>query len=500
MGLEQVAVPCAAHVEMMKRCDIVRDLVGGTRAMRDAGEKWLPREEAETEASYRARIGRSFLYPGFTDALVKLRAKPFSEPVKVANADQLPEILRPIENNADKEGSSLTQFAAGLFTDAAMYGMTHVLVDYPSTGGSQSRAAELGDAYYPYFVHVSAENLLGWDVERNESTGNVELTRVRIRECSTEKDGDFGEVAIERVRVISRGTWELYRKGADGAWSLESQGSRSLRSVGLVTVYFERDGFMACAPPLEALAWTNLEHWQSSSEQRNVLHVARVPILFEQGVTNEMLEKRLVISAGKSYRTTQSPGQSDLRWVEHSGASIQAGKADLESLEDRMRVLGMQPLVEGVVKTATEVGAGESHKNSGIKAWIRSLNDALFDAYALAAEWVGEELPDDFAVSVHSEFGLDARSDADMAQLLAMRAAGDISRRRLLLEAHRRGKFGEDFDLDAELEETGGDMPNLPDAADSARIDALRNGRSSEEQRGTTDGNRSDEQVDTNGE
>ena len=33
------------------------------------------------------------------------------------------------------------------------------------------------------------------------------------------------------------------------------------------------------------LAWLNLAHWQSASDQRHILHVARVPFLFGRGLS-----------------------------------------------------------------------------------------------------------------------------------------------------------------------------------------------------------------------
>ena len=44
-------------------------------------------------------------------------------------------------------------------------------------------------------------------------------------------------------------------------------------------------GFMTAHPPLMDLAWLNLAHWQSASDQRHILHVARVPILFGRNLT-----------------------------------------------------------------------------------------------------------------------------------------------------------------------------------------------------------------------
>ena len=61
----------------------VRSLLGGTRAMRKPGTVYLPREEAESEKSYRNRLGRSFLYAGLKNAVAELTSKPFQKPVEV---------------------------------------------------------------------------------------------------------------------------------------------------------------------------------------------------------------------------------------------------------------------------------------------------------------------------------------------------------------------------------------------------------------------------------
>src|SRR6185295_4553940 len=99
----------------------------------------------------------------------------------------------------------------------------------------------------------------------------------------------------------------------------------------LAPVYLNRTGFMTGEPPLEELADLNVAHWQSSSDQRNILTVARVPILFGTGIEgNEKLE----IGASSMIRT--SDPNAKLTYVEHTGAAIGAGERDLERLEFQM--------------------------------------------------------------------------------------------------------------------------------------------------------------------
>lgn len=478
-----VAIPCGAYLEMAQRWELIHDLRGGTKKMRERATKWLPREEAESQPSYDARVSRSFLYGALTDTIVKLKSKPFSRPVDVKAEDKLDEMLQLISDDADNARSSLTAFASTLFEDALAHGLTHLMVDFPATGGTQSLADERERQIHPYFVHVKAESLIGWQSETDPSTGREVLTQVRIKSKKTESDGDFGQVDVEYVNVWTATDVTTYKQDPTSKDYVAVGGPRahSFGSIPIFTLYFKQTGFMTAEPPLEDLAWLNLEHWQSSSEQRNVLHVARVPILYERGAGQAMGANGktqgagpVVISTSRVRQTSKSPQEADLGWVEIQGASIGAGAQDLEKIEERMQVLGMQPLIETTAKTATEVGVGEARTHSSIKAWCSALNDALFEGYYMAAKWIGSKLPDDFAVSVWDKFELEARSDADMTHLMAMRSAGDISRKRLLIEAKRRGKFGEDFELEKELAEAEDNELPKPSQAEMQALADMR--------------------------
>jgi len=108
---------------------------------------------------------------------------------------------------------------------------------------------------------------------------------------------------------------------------------------------------MTAEPALLDLANLNIAHWQSDSDQRNILHVARVPILFAAGLgDSEAPIKKLNIGA-----TTFINGQigSDLKYVEHSGKGIEAGRQDLQDLEQRMAQMGLNMLVKGAGRSGS---------------------------------------------------------------------------------------------------------------------------------------------------
>ena len=121
---------------------------------------------------------------------------------------------------------------------------------------------------------------------------------------------------------------------------------------------------MTGRPPLMDLALLNLAHWQSSSDQRHILHVARVPLLFARNLRPgenglDIGPNRLIVG--------DSDG-ADLKFVEHSGSAIEAGRQDLVDLEDRMAVMGLDLIARrpgSATATARAIDAAQADSACG---------------------------------------------------------------------------------------------------------------------------------------
>jgi hypothetical protein len=255
---------------MSEKWELIGDLLGGTVAMRGAGEKWLPKESKENEIAYRARLQRSFLYPAFADTVNKLVSKPFAQPVVVEHSDALPDVLQGIEEDTDLADTSLSAFARDVFDTAVAYGLCHVLVDYPRVNAGATLADERQVGARPFFVLVKPTNLIGWRTTKSEG-GGIRLTQVRIYECTNESVGEWGEQKVEYVRVYNESTWEVWRKtSTDKEYIKTDEGNHTYPGVPLHTFYTDRTGFMTADPCLFELAELNVAHWQSMSDQRNI--------------------------------------------------------------------------------------------------------------------------------------------------------------------------------------------------------------------------------------
>lgn len=432
-GEADVASPNAAWHAMAPDWELIHDLLGGTRAMRAAGERWLPREPRESLEAYRIRLSRTVLFNGLGRAIQTLTGKPVAKPATLN--DEADPRIRGLCRDLDLGGRDLTTFARDVLRAALTDGVTHILVDYPEAGkDGETLHEERRRGARPYLVHVPARDLIGW---RADARGRLE--RVRIRETVVERDGLWGEKVVPQIRVLEPGRWALWRRpesSEDLPWRRVADGDNSLARIPIVSVYAGRTGFLTARPPLLDLAWLNLAHWQSSSDQRHILHVARVPILFarnlkigEDGV--EIGPNRLILGEGDS---------ADLRYVEHSGAAIAAGRQDLADLEDRMAVMGLDLLVgrSGGV-TATERAIDAARADSALSGLVREVEEGLTRALGLAAEWMDLDPATAGRVTLDPDIGLDPREAQEVDLLLKARMAGEIDRPTFLAEIRRRG-------------------------------------------------------------
>src|SRR6266404_1639765 len=213
MADKSVATVSKTQQSLIDRAELPRTLMGGTRSMRDAGMRYLPKEPAETQASYDNRKARSSLFNAFGKTVEDMTGKVFQKEIQLA--DNVPQALQDFAEDIDLTGRHLNLFARDLFYDGLQVGGGYILVDAPpppSRADKQppTRADYASVKWRPYLVHIPVERLLGW--KSTIANGAEVLTQVRILECVTEPDGPYLEKEIDQIRVIEPGTWETFRK------------------------------------------------------------------------------------------------------------------------------------------------------------------------------------------------------------------------------------------------------------------------------------------------
>ncbi|APX88655.1 hypothetical protein BV394_02005 [Brevirhabdus pacifica] len=447
---DSVAKRSQASAAMVASAAKGRALMGGSDAMRQAGETYLPKFPSESLEAYRARKDSSWLFNGYRKTVRDMTGRVFDKPVELG--EEAPAAVKRWVENIDMEGRDLSTFARQVFEDAmAGPGISFIMVDAPQRDGDVTRAQAEAGGMRPYFVHLRVEDILGW---KTATVNNATvLSQVRIMEEIKEPDPDdeFAEIATEQVRVLDRSEGgvqtRIYRKVKSKWLEVPEMASTSqLSEITIIPFYANRAGFFTGAPLLDDLSDVNIAHWQSQSDQRNILHFARVPILFAAGMTTE--EGPLVISSGAA--TTATDANAKLEWVEHTGKAIDAGRQDLKDLEFQMETHGLQLLVVKGQQSAT----GEALDAAKETSTLSMTADQLKDALEQAMDWLGKYGGQTFepSVTVNKDFGVHMMGAQELTAMLTAVNTGNMSRETFLREMARRGMIRSDIDVEDEIE------------------------------------------------
>ncbi len=458
MANEEVAERTEESELLLEQTQLPRTLMGGTRAMKEAAHIYLPPEPKESAQVYAQRLRRTFLFNMYRSSVHNLSGRPFANPLKLTE-DTPAEVLEWAKD-IDLNGRSLHLFARDLLNDGIIAGRSHILIDTPRFRDPVVTLAEERERNVrPYWQHVPPEAVLGW---RSETFGSTpRLTQVRVAQRVVRPAGRWGEQWFNQVLVLEPGGFELWEQDLDDEddWKMLDAGETSFDEIPFLTFYASWDGFMSSQPPLEDLAFTNLAHFQSMSDQRHILHVARVPLLFGAGFP-EAAEGTSQIEISVNRAVLAGDPAAKLGYIEHSGAAIGAGRQDLKDLEEQMVALSLDPLIARVGNmTATQSALGAAESHSTLQAMAYSLRNTLNEALLITERAAGIE--EGGEVQINTEFGLQLREAEHVGALLQMRLAGDISRETFWAELKRRDVLSDLFDPDTEIELLDEEAPSM---------------------------------------
>lgn len=443
------ATPRAEVIEMRERAAVCEAVCSGTLGMRGYGKTYLPKWPLEDEKEWQARRDATAFFPAFERAVSTMVGKVLGEPIVRTN---IPPDLDACFENIDLAGRDLENWSQDVLFSAIQDGLTFIVVGYPVVEGASalSKAQEQARGARPYLIHVPIANVISWF--SHLENGKQVLDEFRYYE-TTEGRNQWAVTSTKKIRVLTPGAVQVFAQtDSNSDWLPESDPIPvTLPEVPVVCIYAKRTGFFTGLPPLESLAWKNVEHWQSSSDQRNILHIARVPIKFGKMLDLEddgNCGQKIKISASTIIHSNQAEG--DLKYVEHTGKAIESGEKDIAAIEDQMRRIAGEMLVsESGQKTATESDHESKEGGSRLRSIAKRLEDGLEECLRLMCAWTGK--PSTGSLAVCMDWDEEEISDALFATLTTATTAGLFSNKTYLWNAQKKGLMPEDQAVEDEL-------------------------------------------------
>jgi len=464
--LNELGQPIQAYSTYMAERRLPGTLMGGTNAMRLAGEVYLPREEAETVKGYQNRIQRSFLLNVYKRTVKKLAGEVFSKPVIFS--EEINATLKEYLNDIDLEGNNINVLGFKHFADSVAYGVSHILVDYPEVNLQEengimfvlndgkreifSQKQEKAMNLRPYCSIISASNIIGWRFEKINGVNT--LSSVRIKDSISIPDGAFGEKIVDRIRVLKIGSYETYVANDEfGGMDLLSSGITGLNYIPLFSFFTgENINGLVCDISMMGLAELNLEHWQSSSDQRNILHYARMITFLGVALDAVQDDKQVVLGCNQIVHTSDPSG--DLKVVETSGRAIEAGSNDLRQLETSMGLFGLgieekRPDRE----TATSNLLSHISASSTLKNWALNYDDLYNNVINCMMDYMALDKPKENVIKVNTDL-IPSVGSTTVQMILESYKEDAIDQETFLIEMKRRGLIRDSADLNEIMKRT----------------------------------------------
>jgi hypothetical protein len=444
---------------MQTRVKLMRDIYGGTETMRAGGATYLPQYEKESDTRYASRLASTFALNKLREAVDAASAKPFRTLLKLQNTDPDLDLWA---QDIDMQGNHLHVFAHKFFNNAMLDGMSHILIDHPDTYNMPNLAAQQASGARPFMKLFRTDRVIAAYDEY--VGGDIKTFHVRIQTQRAVRD-NFREFLYDQLRIIEvepgsdQGIVQLWeRRGSQssteggGGWIFVSETPLMMDEVPFVTLYAgDKESDYLANPIFQDLAYKQIEHWISSSDQRSILSAARFPMLACSGVTIDPDEQNQF--AIGPYKILYAP-EANGRWyyVEPKGTAIESGAKDLDRLEMQMDMMALNP-VTGTHRQyvpQNERDIQETRVHSVVHDMAINCQDAIEKSIQFMGKWINRDYSKVTSI-LNTEFSNTKDRIEEVKQLVALYEKRGLSRETLLKEVYKRNLLGDDFNVSNEL-------------------------------------------------
>jgi hypothetical protein len=387
MQQDNVSVQHEDYYDIWQKREIYLDVCEGTLKLREKRGQYLPQFPAETDADYDYRADTATCFNLTKKTRDVMTGLVFKDIVDL-EADVNPQI-RELWENIDNAGTHGDVFARKAF-EHAFEGYSVILVDAPMAT-PVSREEQLRSGIRPYWILYTADNVWNWRTRVNEVSKKKELSLIVFREITTEAAGDFVSQEVVRFRVFRLDdnvvTWQLYREVMDNRTnnpSFEIEASGSLPQLTQIPVAVV--GELGADPFLLDIALKNIEHFQTYSDYKSLIHKTCVPIPVGKGI--ELAgDDRIVVGGSTMVQTSAEGG---FGFAEVTGNSLNVVRQTLQDNREEAALMGLSILTgqPQVMMTATETLLNSISETAELRVFARSLQDAIELCLGHTAEYL----------------------------------------------------------------------------------------------------------------
>ena len=418
---------------------LVDDTVEGEDVIKDGGETYLPKPDANTdaaknEAQYVNYKKRAVFFHATGRTLGGLVGQVFSKPI----ATDIATSLEPLELDVDGAGTTLEQQTKQTLENALKKGRAGLLSDFPTIepGEDITRADIETGRIRPRIILYEPEQIINWreQVVGGETQLSL-LVLVEQKDVSTDKF----EISCEpRWRVyeldengqVQVSVWRLTEKSQNASnevpeYEIETEptliidgNNQALKRIPFAFVGSMNNDSSVDEPPLYPLATLNIAHYRNSADYEQSLFIVGQQTPVFTGLTDDWIKKHIKgqVMLGAQNAVLLPPGATASLLQSTPNSMPMEG---MTHKEDQMKAIGAKLIEPGSAdRTATEAEIEEISEASILSSVAKNVSAAYELSFYFCSLFGEEVSQDEISIQLNSEFqvlGLNAQERQEVA-------------------------------------------------------------------------------------
>lgn len=494
--------------------NLMEHLLGGTRVMWRESNVYVRKWKDEDDDTYDIRRKGEVVFEGLKRTLNASVGMMFAKPPTMT-WNGLEEQGSADAENIDRQGTHIDVFTKRYAEMGLRDGFVVGLVDHPPRPKDAAGAPVETDpdmekklALRPSWAIYPRKSVHSWRVETIDF--QPVLTQLVLYEPGDKSAGNFGVMPVNRYRVLrvinNMAVWQTWEQVKDVAMSIDAfktTGSGFFKNrlgevASRLPVGIGYTGTttapLTATLPLLPVAYSNLSHWQLSTNLRFYLDLCCFPqpvvigaLAQEQGITQGgvigLVPGRIRLGPGVAVHVTsdRNGGNADFKFAELAGSSIQRIEHAINEKLQHMAQLGVAFLTveTRAAETAEAKRIDSVAQNATLSTASRGTEDGINEMWKWHAWYYGVAEEDAPEYGMNRDFENETLDAPTMlAYVTAVEKAGLPIR--LLLEAWQQGgRIKPDADLDEierEMQAAIDAQKELEAQQKQDQIDAMREG------------------------
>lgn len=412
--------------KMLPQYKLIRDVIAGEQAVKDAREVYLPMpnghdRSAENTERYNAYLTRAVFYGVGERTLNGLVGAIFAQDPEI----QAPKNLTDTVDDATGENVSLIQLMKRTSRLVIGYGRAGLFTDYPQKGAKENGETgeptiadmERGDIR-PTITAYEPEKIINWRTKKRGA--KTVLTLVVLQEHYMVSDDGFEERRENQFRVLrldenDKYVVDIYRadvnnKEAKAGFYLydtmmpTKHTGENFDSIPFVFIGSENNDPSVDAAPMYSICSLNVGHYRNSADYEESCYICgqATPVL--AGLTENWVTTVLkgeVQLGSRAAVALPEGGSASMLQMESNSAPYEA----MKHKEQQMVNLGAKLVeVQTAFKTATEAAYNQSAENSVLSTIAGNVRLGFVWAMGWATDFTGD--PDKIDIILGTDFNL----------------------------------------------------------------------------------------------